>query len=98
MNPKYLFTLDDNGFAKNFFIIRETHGDVLTVENFDEFIDHLVLIGTTYSFNETIVDESQYSEINIKEIGNHCTFYSKEAAIAFLERNYKKWIESKEEQ
>ena len=96
-NAKFLFTLSDAGFVIDFFIVRETHGNVLTVESFDEYITTMILTGDTYDFDESIIDYDNYSEINLDEIGKFQTFFSKKAAIAFLRNNYIQWLHEKEE-
>ena len=96
--PTYLFTLSDDGFVKDFYIIREAHGNTLAVESFTEYVSFMILTGVTYDFDESIIDYDNYSEINLDEIGKFQMFFSKKAAISFLRNNYSQWLRKKEEQ
>lgn len=90
-NPKYLFTLDRFGFATGFYIIREYHGERLTVEDFGEYISQYILLGFTYNFDESIEDPSMFKEIERSKIGYHQMFFNKEAAVAFLVKNHEEF-------
>lgn len=90
-NPKYLFTLDKFGSITGFYIIREYHGNCLTIENFDEYITNYILVGKTYDFDESIENPAMFEEIERSEIGYHCMFFNKDAAIAFLVKNHEEW-------
>lgn len=93
-SPKYLVQTDSKGYPVHFFIIREKHDDIYTLELYDEPITNIQLAGLILDFDEDEIEPFEYYELNINDIGKHKLFYSKHAALGFLARRWHHYIEN----
>ena len=93
--PKYLCVIHNN-HVSHFYIIRERHDNVLVCELFDEPLDMIYLAGMLCPFDESIIDFSNYQEIDTSQI--ECKeFYSQDAALSYMAKDARSYLEEKME-